>query len=114
VKNFHRTGYDGMAALKWAMSVRMWAPRRLAASPEMGVFCKAVDSVTVMFHQALSTTPDLDVFHKAAQAYYLAMLTVFPKLHLRIYEHALLVHVPKILLLEPLITGSSFFREACN
>jgi hypothetical protein len=51
---------------------------------------------------------------KAAQWDYLTMLTVFPKLHLRIYEHALLVHVPKILLREPLITGSSFFLGAFN
>jgi hypothetical protein len=55
-----------------------------------------------MLHQALSTSPDLAVCHKAAQAYYLTMLTVLPNLHSRIDEHALLVHVPKILLLEPL------------
>jgi hypothetical protein len=80
----------------------------------MGDFCNAVDDMALTLRQALSTSPDLAVYQKAAQSYYLTMLTVFPKVHLRIYEHALLVHVPKILLREPLITGSSFFLEACN
>jgi hypothetical protein len=70
--------------------------------------------MAMMLRQALSTTPDLAVYQQAAQVYYLTMLTAFPKVHLRIYEHALLVHVPRILLREPLITGSSFFLEAFN
>jgi hypothetical protein len=51
-------------------------------SPEMGDFCNAVDNMAVLLRQALSTTPDLAVYQKAAQAYYLTMLTVFEKLHL--------------------------------
>jgi hypothetical protein len=108
------SGYDGTTALKWATSVRTWAPRHLAASPEMEDFCTVVENMAVMLRQGLSAAPDLAVYQKAAQVYYVTMLTVFPKVHLRIYEHALLVHVPKILLREPLITGSSFFLEAFN
>jgi hypothetical protein len=84
----------------------------------MGDFCTVVENMAVMLRQDLYTAPDLAMDQKAAQVYYVTMLMVFPKVHLRIYEHALLVvplvHVPKILLQEPLITGSSFFLEAFN
>jgi hypothetical protein len=89
--------------------------------PEMGDFCKAVGNLAVILCQALSTTPDLAMYQKVVQADYLIRADHahgVPELHLRIYVHALLIHVPKILLLEPLITGSSFYLEefdqVCN
>jgi hypothetical protein len=42
------------------------------------------------------------------------MLTPFPKVTLRIYEHALLCHVPDVLVEGSLLDGSSRFLEACN
>jgi hypothetical protein len=87
--------------------------------PEMGDFCKAVGNLAVILCQALSTgtTPYLAMYQKVVQADYLIRTDHahgVPELHLRIYVHALLVHVPNILLLEPLITGSSFSLEDFN
>jgi hypothetical protein len=42
------------------------------------------------------------------------MLSTFPKVQFRIYEHALLVHVPPLLAMGSLLSGSSFFLEAFN
>lgn len=67
-----------------------------------------------MLHQALSKQPDVSRYCVAASQYYKTMLTQFPKVQLRIYEHALLVHVPPLLQQGSLLTGSSFFLEAFN
>jgi hypothetical protein len=42
------------------------------------------------------------------------MLNSFPKVKFRIYDLALIVHVPAILAQGPLIDGSSWFLEALN
>jgi hypothetical protein len=42
------------------------------------------------------------------------MLTNFPKVKFRIYDHALLVHVPAIPAQDTLIDDSSWFLEALN
>jgi hypothetical protein len=59
-------------------------------------------------------TPDVDRLKSAAKEYHKMMLTTFPKVTLRIYEHVLLCHVPDVLVEGSLLDGSSWFLEAYN
>jgi hypothetical protein len=47
--------------------------------------------------QALHKAPDIEIFKEAAYENHIVMLTQVPKVTPRIYEHALLVHVPALL-----------------
>jgi hypothetical protein len=58
--------------------------------------------------------PNVARFKAAAKDYHRTMLTTFPKVTLRIYEHALLVHVPELLSQGSLLDGSSWFLGAYN
>lgn len=63
--------------------------------------------------ETLSKIPDL-AFCNVASQYHQIMLTYFPKFTLRIYEHALLAHVPDMLKKGPLLyaahSSSSWMR----
>ena len=107
-------GYDGNTAQKWAQSVRQWAPLYLAELPELEQFYRAFEHMNKMLHQALSKTPNVTAYKYACREYHRIMLTTFPKAGFHIYEHALLVHVPKMLAQGTLMNGSSFFLEAFN
>jgi hypothetical protein len=67
-----------------------------------------------MLKEALGKRPDLTQYRAAAAQYHKVMLTEFPKVTLRIYDHALLVHVPDLLSQGTLLDGSSWFLEAFN
>jgi hypothetical protein len=70
--------------------------------------------MSTMVSEAMHRTPDVDRFKSAAKEYHKTMLTTFPKVTLRIYEHALLCHVPDVLVEGSLLDGSSWFLEAYN
>jgi hypothetical protein len=67
-----------------------------------------------MLKEALGKTPNIPKFCAAAATYHHTMLTQLPKVTLRIYDHALLVHVPELLEHGSLLDGSSWFLEAFN
>jgi hypothetical protein len=68
-----------------------------------------------MLKEALGKRPDLTQYRAAAAQYHKVMLTEFPKvITLRIYDHALLVHVPDLLSQGTLLDGRSWFLEAFN
>jgi hypothetical protein len=67
-----------------------------------------------MLKEALSKQPDPDAYRRAAHKYHYIMLTQLPEVTLRIYDHALLVHVPDLLAQGTLLDGSSWFLEAFN
>jgi hypothetical protein len=67
-----------------------------------------------MLQQAMSREPDIRVYVEAAKVFRKTLLVVFPKVQPRIYEHALLVHVPDMLREGSLLDGSSWFLEAFN
>jgi hypothetical protein len=69
-----------------------------------------------MLYQALCKKPDdaaCGAYPRAARQYYKTMLTTFP-VQFQIYEHELLMHVPPLLPMGSLLSGSSFFLEAFN
>jgi hypothetical protein len=73
-----------------------------------------VQAMSTMLQEAMFDCPNVHRFHAAAKLYHLTMLTHFPKVTPRIYEHALLVHVPSVLSSGSLLDGSSWFLEAYN
>jgi hypothetical protein len=70
--------------------------------------------MSTMLQEAMHDCPNLHRFHAAAKLHHLTMLTHFPKVTPRIYEHGLLVHVPSVLSSGSLLDGSSWFLEAYN
>jgi hypothetical protein len=107
------SGYDGSTAKTWAKNVDTWG-KYLQAHPLHHAYVSAVKAINEVLHQALSPTPDVVTFKANAEKYHRIMLTNFPKVKFRIYDHALLVHVPAILAQGTLIDGSSWFLEALN
>jgi hypothetical protein len=73
-----------------------------------------VQAMSTMLKEAMSRQPNVDVFNAAAKTYHRSLLTHFPKVTPRIYEHALLMHVPTLLSHGSLLDGSSWFLEAYN
>ena len=106
-------GYDGSTAIKWAETVHVWG-KYLEASPYCSAYIAAVQAMNTMLHQVLSKQPQVAAFKEAAEVYHRIMLTTFPKASLRVYDHAMLVHVPDLLKDGPLLDGSSWFLEALN
>jgi hypothetical protein len=103
--------------MQWGKTVRTWAPVYLRGCEELEPFCQVVECMAQMLHQALCKKPDdaaCRAYRCAARQYYDTMLTTSPKVQFRIYEHALLVHVPLLLAMGSLLSGSSFFLEAFN
>jgi hypothetical protein len=62
----------------------------------MSALSRAYMHMRKMFKETLSKIPNL-AFCNVASQYHQVMLTCFPKFTLRIYEHALLAHVPDML-----------------
>jgi hypothetical protein len=52
------------------------------------------------------------LYHAAAEKDHRIMLSTFPKVTLRVYERAMLVHVPELLKQGTLLDGGSWFLEA--
>jgi hypothetical protein len=75
--------------------------------PDGAAYIKAVQAMSTMLRQALSRTPNVTAYTTAAKEYHKVMSTHFPKVTMRIYQHALLVHVPDILKHGSLLDGSS-------
>jgi hypothetical protein len=75
-------------------------------------YIAAVQAMSSMLKEAHSKQPDPDAYRRAAHKYRYIMLIQFPKVALRIYDHALLVHVPDVLAQGTLLDGSSWFLEA--
>jgi hypothetical protein len=67
-----------------------------------------------MLIEALSKQPDPNACRRAAHKYHYIMLTQFHQVTLRIYDHALPVHVPDLLAQGTVFDGSSWFLEAFN
>jgi hypothetical protein len=91
--------------------VGIWG-KLLEGHPDAEAFIKAVPCMSTMVSEAMHRTPDVDRFKSAAKGYHKAMLTPFPKVALRIYEHALLCHVSDVLMEGSLLDESSWFLEA--
>lgn len=106
-------GYDGSTASTWAKNVHIWGDW-LSAHKQHKEYVKAVQAMSAMLKEALGKTPNIPKFCAAAATYHHTMLTQFPKVTLRIYDHALLVHVPELLEHGSLLDGSSWFLEAFN
>lgn len=106
-------GYDGAVAIEWLRGVGRWSGI-LACHPQLAEFVRAVTNLSIMLSQAMSRSPDIPAYAEAAKMYHVTMLTHFPKVQPRIYEHALLVHVPELLKEGSLLDGSSWFLEAFN
>jgi hypothetical protein len=103
--------------MQWTKTVRTWATMYLRGGEELEPFCQVVERMAQMLHQAPCKKPDdasCRAYRRAARQHYETMLTTFPKVQFRIYEHALLVHVPPLLTRGSLLSGSSFFLEAFN
>jgi hypothetical protein len=106
-------GYDGGTAVTWAKEVHRWGDC-LSGHKHYEPYIAAVQAMSSMLKEALSKQPDPDAYRRAAHKYHYIMLTQFPKVTLRIYDHALLVHVPDLLAQGTLLDGSSWFLEAFN
>jgi hypothetical protein len=106
-----QSGYDASTAAAWARNVHTWGkllePRKEAAAYIM-------QCMSTMLSEAKHRKPNVQAFQDAAKDYHQTMLTHVPKVTLRIYEHALLYHVPDLISLGTLLDGSSWFLEAYN
>jgi hypothetical protein len=105
--------YDGKAAAAWARSVQLWG-KYLYGHKHSAQYIEAVQAMSTMLEQALSPEPNSALCYVAAEKYHRIMLSTFPKATLRVYEHAMLVHVPDLLKQGTLLDGSSWFLEAFN
>lgn len=103
-----QSGYDGSTAKKCAMSVDEWKVL-LDQHPSQSEYVTAAKAMHGMLHQSLSLHPHVTVYKERAKIYRKVVLTECPKVRLRIYDHALLVHVPGLLEKGALIDGSSWF-----
>jgi hypothetical protein len=108
-----QSGYEASTAAQWARNVSEWGPL-LATHPDADAYISAVQAMSKMIAEAMHRDPNVARFNAAAKEYHRIMLTTFPKVTLRIYEHALLVHVPEVLSQGSLLDGSSWFLEAYN
>jgi hypothetical protein len=106
-------GYDGAVAMDWLCNVGTWSTL-LEGHKQHTAFVTAAKSLSTMLQQAMSREPDIQVYVEAAKVFHKTMLVAFPKVQPRIYEHALLVHVPGMLREGSLLDGSSWFLEAFN
>jgi hypothetical protein len=106
-------GYDGAVAMDWLRNVGTWSTL-LEGHKQHTEFVTAAKSLSSMLQQAMSREPDIHVYVEAAKVFHKTMLVAFPKVQPRIYEHALLVHVPDMLREGSLLDGSSWFLEAFN
>jgi hypothetical protein len=68
--------------------------------------------VKLLIHPVIQSWLMPRAYRGAPGQYYKTMLTTFPKMQFRIYEHAILVHVHPLLEMGLLQSGSSFFLEA--
>lgn len=107
-------GYDGGTAVLWAQDVHRWGKECLGDHKQCDHYIDAVQAMSTMLQEALSKQPVHNRYRRAARTYHFIMLTQFPKVTLRIYDHALLVHVPDLLAQGTLLDGSSWFLEAFN
>jgi hypothetical protein len=107
------SGHDGSTAKTWTKNVDTWG-KYLKALPLHHAYVSAVKAINKMLHQDLSLTPDVVTLTANAEKYHHIMLTNFPKVKFRTYDHALLVDVPAILAQGTLIDSSSWFLEALN
>jgi hypothetical protein len=73
-----------------------------------------VQAMSTMLQEAMHDCLNVHRFPAAVKIYHVIMLTHFPKVTTRIYEHALLVHVPSVLSSGSLLDSSSWFLEAYN
>jgi hypothetical protein len=108
----HLAGYDASTAAEWAKNVHVWG-KLLEGHPDARACIAMVQAMSTMLKEAMSRQPNVDVFNAAAKTYHRS-LTHFPKVTPRIYEHALLMHVPTLLSHGSLLDGSSWFLEAYN
>jgi hypothetical protein len=106
-------GYDGAVAMEWLRNVVTWSTL-LEGLKQHAEFVTAVKNLSTMLQQAMSREPDIQVYVEAAKVFHKTLLVAFPKVQPRIYEHALLVHVPDMLREGSLLDGSSWFLEAFN
>jgi hypothetical protein len=106
-------GYDGAVAMDWLRNVVTWSTL-LEGRIQHTEFVTAVKNLSTMLQQAMSRKPDIQVYAEAAKVFHKIMLEAFPKVQPRIYEHALLVHVPDMLREASLLDGRSLFLEAFN
>jgi hypothetical protein len=68
----------------------------------------------LLFHPVIQSWLMRRAYWRAPRQHCKTMLTTFPKVQFRIYEHAILVNVPLLLAIGSLLSGSSFFVEAFN
>jgi hypothetical protein len=92
-------------------NVRIWG-KLLEDHPDAEAHIKAMQCMVTMVSEAMHRTPDVDRFKSAAKEYHKTMLTTFPNVTLRTYQHALLCHIPDMLVEGSLLDGSSWFLEA--
>jgi hypothetical protein len=70
--------------------------------------------VKLLIHPVIQSWLMPRAYRGAPRQYYKTMLTTFPEVQLRMYEHEILVHVHLLLEMGLLLSGSSFFLEAFN
>jgi hypothetical protein len=108
-----QSGYDALTAATWARNVHTWG-KLLEPHTEAAAYIRAVQCMSTMLSEAMHRKPNVQAFRDAAKEYHQTMLTHFPKLTLRIYEHAFLFHVPDLISEGTLLDGSSWLLEAYN
>jgi hypothetical protein len=106
-------GYDGALAMEWLRNVVTWSTL-LEGHKQHAELVTAVKNLSSMLQQAMSREPDIQVYVEAAKVFHKTLLVAFSKVQPRIYEHALLVHVPDMLGEGSLLDGSWWFLEAFN
>jgi hypothetical protein len=82
-----QSGYDASTAANWARNVEVWG-KLLEPHPDAADYIKAVKCMSTMLSEAMHRQPNVEAFKQAAREYHQTMLTHFPKVTLRIYEHA--------------------------
>lgn len=107
-------GMSGVTAIKWLKLAPEWGAFHLSEHELYESLLLACSHLRAMLYQALRKTPDVAAYDKAAKDYHVLMLTVFPNVSLRNYEHGGFNHVRDVLKLGSLLDWASWFLEAYN
>jgi hypothetical protein len=99
-------GYDASTAAEWARNVHTWG-KLLEGHPDASAYIEAVQAMNAMLEEALHRTPNVTAFAATSKSSH-----DFPKFTMRIYEHALFMHVHTLLNHGSVLDGRYWFLEA--